>query len=43
MRNDKNFKEWFKTYLDEGLLHAALRDPENRGVCPGSIQEVEQL
>lgn len=40
---DKELKEWFKTYLDEERLQAALRDPGNRGICPASIQEVERL
>jgi hypothetical protein len=40
---DKEPKEWFKTYLDEETLQLALRDPSNRGICPASIQEVERL
>ncbi|KAG9239683.1 hypothetical protein BJ875DRAFT_538458 [Amylocarpus encephaloides] len=39
----KDCKEWFKTFLDENKLQAAQRNPSTQGVCPGSIQEVEQL
>ncbi|KAE9379840.1 hypothetical protein N431DRAFT_552160 [Stipitochalara longipes BDJ] len=43
MSQDKDLKEWFKTYLDEDKLRRALRDPNNHGICPASIQEVEKL
>jgi hypothetical protein len=43
MSEDKECKEWFKTFLDEERLQQAQRDPKNKGVCPASIQEVEQL
>ncbi|KAH8678627.1 hypothetical protein BGZ60DRAFT_555189 [Tricladium varicosporioides] len=39
MSEDKDCKEWFKTYLDESRLQAA-----QRGNCPfSSIQEIERL
>jgi hypothetical protein len=44
MSEDKECKEWFKTYLDEEMLQKALRDPRNQSVCPASsMQEVERL
>jgi hypothetical protein len=43
MSADKECKEWFKTFLDEERLQQAQRDPQNQGVCPASIQEVERL
>jgi hypothetical protein len=43
MSEDKECKEWFKIFLDEERLQRAQRDPDNHGVCPASIQEVERL
>jgi hypothetical protein len=44
MSEDKECKEWFKTYLDEEMLQKALRDPRNQSVCPASsMQDVERL
>jgi hypothetical protein len=43
MSQDKDCKDWFKTYLDEEKLRAALRDPNKHGIAPASIQEVEKL
>ncbi|KAN0119207.1 hypothetical protein V8E51_001415 [Hyaloscypha variabilis] len=40
---DKVCKEWFKTYLDEEKLRRLLKDPNNHGIGPTSIQEVEKL
>jgi hypothetical protein len=43
MSEDKECKEWFKTFLDEEKLQLAQRNVQNQGVCPASIQEVERL
>jgi hypothetical protein len=43
MSDDKECKEWFKIFLDEERLQRAQKDPNNQGVCPASIQEVERL
>ena len=43
MSDDKECKEWFKTFLDEDRLLQARRDTKNQDVCPKSIQEVERL
>ena len=43
MSDDKECKEWFKTFLDEDMLLQARRDTKNQDVCPKSIQEVERL
>jgi hypothetical protein len=43
MSEDKECKEWFKTFLDEDKLRQAQGSLQSQGVCPASIQEVEQL
>lgn len=43
MSEDKECKEWFKTYLDEDRLHQTQRNPQTQGICPASMQEVERL
>ena len=43
MSENKECKEWFKTFLDEDKLWQAQRSLQSQGVCPSSIQEVEQL
>jgi hypothetical protein len=43
MSDDKEYKEWFKTFLDEDRLLQARRDTKNQDVYPESIQEVERL
>ena len=43
MSDNKECKEWFKTFLDEDRLLQARRDTKNQDVCPESIQEVERL
>jgi len=43
MSEDKECKEWFKTFLDEDRLQQAQRSLQTQGVCPASIQEVERL
>jgi hypothetical protein len=43
MSEDKECKEWFKTFLDEDRLQQAQRNLQTQGVCPASIQEVERL
>jgi len=43
MSEDKECKEWFKTFLDEDRLQQARRNLQTQGVCPESIQEVERL
>jgi hypothetical protein len=43
LSDDKECKEWFKTYLDDDTLRLAHQDPSNQGVCPASMQEVENL
>ncbi|KAF4629765.1 hypothetical protein G7Y89_g8382 [Cudoniella acicularis] len=43
MNEDKDCKEWFKTFLDETKLQQAQRHATTQGITPASIQEVEQL
>jgi hypothetical protein len=43
LSEDKDYKEWFKTYLDEEKLRKAQGDPQTKAYCPASIQEVERL
>ncbi|KAF2489449.1 hypothetical protein BU16DRAFT_472014 [Lophium mytilinum] len=40
---DKEFREWFKTFLDEGRLSQAQRDAKDPADVPKSIEEVEKL
>jgi hypothetical protein len=42
MSEDKECKEWFKTFLDEDKLQAR-RNMQTHDICPASIQEVERL
>jgi hypothetical protein len=43
MSEDKECKEWFKTFLDEDKLQQAQKNSQTPGLCPESIQEVERL
>jgi hypothetical protein len=43
MSEDKECKEWFKTFLDDERLAMAQRDAQGQNVCPSSMQEVERL
>lgn len=43
MSEDKECKEWFKTFLDEEKLQHARRNSQTQGEYPASIQEVERL
>ncbi|CAG8958336.1 hypothetical protein HYFRA_00000693 [Hymenoscyphus fraxineus] len=43
MSEDKDCKEWFKTFLDEKKLRVAQQNANTPGVCPSSVQEVEKL
>ncbi|EPE28769.1 Actin-like ATPase [Glarea lozoyensis ATCC 20868] len=43
MSQDKECKEWFKTFLDDERLAIAQRDGHQLRVCPSSMQEVERL
>ncbi|KAG9236973.1 hypothetical protein BJ875DRAFT_190386 [Amylocarpus encephaloides] len=43
MSDEKECKEWFKTFLDEDRLLMAQRESQGQNVCPASIDEVERL
>jgi hypothetical protein len=43
MSEDKECKEWFKTFLDDERLAMAQRDAQGQNICPSSMQEVEKL
>jgi hypothetical protein len=43
MSEDKDYKEWFKTFLDDDRLQHARRSAQTQGLYPASMQEVEQL
>jgi hypothetical protein len=43
MSEDKECKEWFKTFLDEERLQLAQRASQNQSGCPTSMHEVERL
>jgi thiaminase len=43
MSDDKDCKEWFKTFLDEEKLRQAQRHSQSLDEIPASMQEVERL
>ncbi|CAG8976953.1 hypothetical protein HYALB_00008864 [Hymenoscyphus albidus] len=43
MSEEKECKEWFKTFLDDDRLRLAQRAAQGFSVCPSSMEEVERL
>lgn len=43
MSEEKECKEWFKTFLDDDRLRIAQRASQGSAVCPSSMAEVERL